>query len=163
MYSEYDNLLPGALIAYPGPNSNYRGGHANVAVGYDDNLKIGAYKGALLVRNSWGTGWGDHGYAWMSYRYVEQGLAVDWWSMISANWVNTGQFEHNECYGAMARRAVASFVQQQSWLFLLDRGLQCTYNPRNESTGRDYVAQYYYSCSKCSDAPWAALKGPCAR
>jgi C1A family cysteine protease len=93
VYSEYDNLLPGALIAYPGPNSNYRGGHANVAVGYDDNLKIGSSKGALLVRNSWGTGWGDHGYAWMSYRYVEQGLAVDWWSMISANWVNTGQFD----------------------------------------------------------------------
>ncbi len=31
------------------------------------------------------------GYAWMSYRCVTQGLALDWWSLISAKWVNTGQ------------------------------------------------------------------------
>jgi len=36
--------------------------------------------------------WGDGGYAWLSYRYVTQGLALDWWTMISANWVDTGQF-----------------------------------------------------------------------
>jgi C1A family cysteine protease len=92
VYSEYDNLLPGALVAYPAPTSHYRGGHANAAVGYDDNKAIGADKGALLIRNSWGTGWGDHGYAWMSYRYVTQGLARDWWSLIAAKWVNAGAF-----------------------------------------------------------------------
>jgi C1A family cysteine protease len=92
VYSEYDNPLPGALVAFPGANSQYRGGHANVAVGFNDNLTIGADKGALLVRNSWGMGWGDDGYAWMSYRYVLEGLADDWWTMISASWVDTGQF-----------------------------------------------------------------------
>jgi C1A family cysteine protease len=92
VYSEYDSPLPGGLIAYPAPTSHYRGGHANVALGYDDNLVIGADKGALLIRNSWGTTWGNAGYAWMSYRYVTEGLAVDWWSLISARWVNTKQF-----------------------------------------------------------------------
>ena len=92
VYSEYDHPLAGGLIAYPGPHSVYRGGHANVAVGYDDNLMIGADKGALLIRNSWGTGWADAGYGWMSYKYVTQGLANDWWSMISATWVDTGVF-----------------------------------------------------------------------
>jgi C1A family cysteine protease len=77
---------------YPAPGSSYRGGHANVAAGYDDNLTIGIDRGALLVRNSWNTTWGDAGYGWMSYRYVLEGLAVDWWSMISANWIDTGQF-----------------------------------------------------------------------
>ena len=65
---------------------------ANAAVGYDDNLMIGTDRGALLVRNSWGTTWGNAGYGWMSYRYVTQALADDWWSLISAEWVNTGQF-----------------------------------------------------------------------
>jgi C1A family cysteine protease len=92
VYPEYDSPLPGGLVAYPAPGHVSRGGHANVAVGYDDNLMIGPDKGALLIRNSWGTGWANAGYGWMSYKYVTSGLANDWWSMISAEWVNTGQF-----------------------------------------------------------------------
>jgi C1A family cysteine protease len=90
VYREYDNPLPGGLIAYP--TTGYRGGHANVIAGYDDNLMIGPDKGALLTRNSWGTGWGNAGYAWMTYRYVTAGLATDWWSLVKAEWVDTGQF-----------------------------------------------------------------------
>jgi hypothetical protein len=37
------------------------GGHCIVIVGYDDNL------GAWLMRNSWGTGWGNAGYCWFGY------------------------------------------------------------------------------------------------
>jgi C1A family cysteine protease len=92
VYPEYDQPLPGALIAYPAPSSRSRGGHANVAAGYDDNLMIGSDKGALLVRNSWGTSWGDAGYGWFSYKYVTQSLANDWWTMISSKWVDTGNF-----------------------------------------------------------------------
>src|SRR5215510_6137922 len=65
VYREYDNPLPGGLIAYP--TTGYRGGHANVVAGYDDNLMIGSDKGALLIRNSWGTSWANAGYAWMTY------------------------------------------------------------------------------------------------
>jgi C1A family cysteine protease len=92
VYPEYDQPLSGALIAYPAPSSRSRGGHANVAAGYDDNLMIGSDKGALLVRNSWGTSWGDVGYGWLSYKYVTQSLANDWWTMISSKWVDTGNF-----------------------------------------------------------------------
>jgi C1A family cysteine protease len=90
VYKEYDHPLPGGLIAYP--TTGYRGGHANVVAGYDDNLMIGSDRGALLIRNSWGTGWANAGYGWMSYRYVTAGLATDFWSMTSSKWVDTGQF-----------------------------------------------------------------------
>ena len=93
VYPEYDQPAAGGLIGYPGPNEGPRGGHANVATGYDDNLRIGNDTGALLVRNSWGTGWALAGYGWLSYRYVLQGLATDWWSMVSARWVDTGVFD----------------------------------------------------------------------
>jgi C1A family cysteine protease len=92
VYPEYDSPASGSLIGYPGPGEKSRGGHANVAVGFDDNLKIGNDVGALLVRNSWGTGWALSGYGWLSYRYVLRGLATDWWSMISAKWVDTRAF-----------------------------------------------------------------------
>jgi len=38
-------------------------GHAIVIVGYDDA------KNAFKVVNSWGTGWGDEGYAWINYNF----------------------------------------------------------------------------------------------
>jgi len=91
-YDEYMNATPDGKVAFPGPSSQLNGGHANAAVGYDDHLTIGPDTGALLVRNSWGTSWGMQGYAWLSYKYVTQSLAVDWWTVIKQSWVDTGQF-----------------------------------------------------------------------
>lgn len=36
--------------------------------------------------------WGDQGYAWMSYKYVTAGLALDWWVVLKQEWVDTGKF-----------------------------------------------------------------------
>jgi len=80
-------------FAFPGSTSSVLGGHAVVAVGYDDNRKIGSHKGALKIRNSWGTGWGEAGYGWLPYAYVEQGLAVDFWSLFRAEYVPTARFD----------------------------------------------------------------------
>jgi len=89
----------GGKIPYPTPGERVLGGHAIDAVGYDDNLKIkntnpGGIEttGALLIRNSWGTAWGSAGYGWLPYKYVLDGLATDWWSLIKSEWVDTGQF-----------------------------------------------------------------------
>lgn len=91
-YDEYMNAGADGKIAYPAPSSQLYGGHANAAVGYDDHLTIGADTGALLVRNSWGTSWGIEGYGWLSYKYVTDALAVDWWTVMRQSWVDTGQF-----------------------------------------------------------------------
>jgi len=92
VYTEFDNPTPSGDIAFPSPNSHCRGGHAICAIGYDDNRVINGEKGALLIRNSWGTGYGLNGYAWLSYKYVTAGLAKDWWTLIAQNWVDTGKF-----------------------------------------------------------------------
>lgn len=86
-------------IPYPVAGEKVVGGHAVVAIGYNDALQIKnstagtkATTGALLIRNSWGTGWGDAGYGWLPYDYVLKGLATDWWALISQEWVDTGKF-----------------------------------------------------------------------
>jgi C1A family cysteine protease len=92
VYDEFERPNAQGQVAYPASNSHLYGGHAIIAAGYDDNMAIGADRGALLIRNSWGTTWGVSGYAWMSYKYVTQGLATDWWTLISQKWVDTGKF-----------------------------------------------------------------------
>ncbi|MCU0840873.1 MAG: cysteine protease [Thiobacillaceae bacterium] len=79
-------------IPFPKAGDKVLGGHAVLAVGYDDNKKIGAHKGALLIRNSWGTGWGASGYGWLPYQYLLSGLAVDFWSLIQAEFVDSDLF-----------------------------------------------------------------------
>lgn len=100
VYNSYTQAGTTGKLPYPTAGEKIVGGHAIVAVGYDDKMKIknanpGAVEttGALLIRNSWGTGWGVAGYGWLPYEYVLQGLATDWWSLIKANWIDTGAFK----------------------------------------------------------------------
>ena len=41
-------------------------------VGYDDDRHLFKFK------NSWGTGWGDNGYGYLSYRYIDELLWSAW-------------------------------------------------------------------------------------
>lgn len=100
VYSSRRQAETTGKIPFPTPGERREGGHAVVAVGYDDALKIknanpGAAEttGALLIRNSWGTGWGDGGYGWLPYDYVLKGLAIDWWSLLKNEWIDTGVFK----------------------------------------------------------------------
>ena len=93
VYSSFPRLGDGTSeIPYPEKGESQVGGHALVAVGYDDERMVGAEQGALLVRNSWGAGWGDRGYAWMPYKWVTSRMAVDFWSLVRPDFVNTDLF-----------------------------------------------------------------------
>ncbi|MCD6257691.1 hypothetical protein J7J45_06480, partial [Candidatus Aerophobetes bacterium] len=64
--SDYDNTY--CVADKTGEN---RGGHAVTVVGYDDNKVTHDGIGAFKLVNSWGTGWGDNGFFWMSYEAVK--------------------------------------------------------------------------------------------
>jgi C1A family cysteine protease len=96
-FTVYSSIPPigtgNGSIPFPQQGDSVLGGHAIDAVGYDDARKIGKDKGALLIRNSWGTEWGENGYGWLPYRYVEAGLADDFWSLVRSKYIDTALFE----------------------------------------------------------------------
>lgn len=60
------------VIPDPGANDSIMGGHAICVVGYDDARKL------LKFKNSWGISWGEAGYGYISYSYVEKNLSDAW-------------------------------------------------------------------------------------
>lgn len=62
-------------VPLPAAGERYVGGHAMVIVGYDDDAK------RLLVRNSWGAGWGDGGHCRIPYAAVAKGQLRDCWTV----------------------------------------------------------------------------------
>ena len=63
------------IMPMPKPGEKTVGGHAVMAVGYDDS------KSAFIIRNSWNTTWGIQGYFYMPYAYITSNLCNDFWTI----------------------------------------------------------------------------------
>jgi C1A family cysteine protease len=64
------------VLSLPTPSEHAIGGHAVMAVGYND------IDCTFEVRNSWGTSWGNGGYFTMPYSYVtDPNLSGDFWTI----------------------------------------------------------------------------------
>jgi C1A family cysteine protease len=91
-FPAFDSLTRAADLPFPTRFDSVLGGSAAVAVGYDDARRIRSTKGALRVHMSWGEDWGERGYGWLPYAYVEHGLAVDFWTLLRPDWLASGEF-----------------------------------------------------------------------
>jgi C1A family cysteine protease len=73
---ESEEVARTGVVPMPGPNERELGGHAVMMVGYDDDFQH------VIVRNSWGTNWGDKGYFYLPYAYITNpNLAEDFWTL----------------------------------------------------------------------------------
>jgi len=64
------------VVPMPSPQEKQFGGHAVIAVGYDDSQQ------RFIVRNSWGASWGMGGYFTIPYAYLtDDNLAADFWTV----------------------------------------------------------------------------------
>ena len=73
---ESDAVAQSGVVPMPSPGEKTMGGHAVMAVGYDDSTQ------RFVVRNSWGDGWGMKGYFTIPYGYLlDQNLSSDFWTI----------------------------------------------------------------------------------
>lgn len=73
---ESDEVARTGVASMPTAGEKVLGGHAVVAVGYDDSQQ------RFISRNSWGPGWGMAGYFTIPYAYLtDANLADDFWTV----------------------------------------------------------------------------------
>ncbi|MGK5088305.1 C1 family peptidase [Bdellovibrionota bacterium FG-2] len=77
---ETAQVMKTGIMPMPQVGERFLGGHAVLAVGYDDEARC------LIVRNSWGPKWGLKGYFMMPYEVIESGrggakMAQDFWTV----------------------------------------------------------------------------------
>jgi C1A family cysteine protease len=73
---ESETVAKSGRVNMPKKNESAVGGHAVLAVGYNDTSN------RFIVRNSWGINWGSHGYFTMPYEYLlQENLADDFWTI----------------------------------------------------------------------------------
>ncbi len=73
---ESSQVAKTGVVPMPAAGESVLGGHAVVAVGYRDSTK------RFIVRNSWGTSWGQKGYFTIPYAYLTNPqIASDMWTV----------------------------------------------------------------------------------
>ena len=78
-FAVYEHVMSATVartgqIRLPGKSERMLGGHAVMAVGYQESTRM------VLFRNSWGVAWGQAGYGQMPYAYLEsRELSDDFW------------------------------------------------------------------------------------
>ena len=81
VYSSFESATVARTGVMPYPNTSKErllGGHAVLLVGYDKTRQV------YIVRNSWGSGWGDRGYFYMPFQVIQnKSMSSDFWTIRS--------------------------------------------------------------------------------
>lgn len=82
IYKSFESIIvsKNGMVPMPHSQDTLLGGHAVICVGYDDNKQV------WIMRNSWGSNWGDKGYFYLPYLYLlDSSLASDLWTISKIN------------------------------------------------------------------------------
>ena len=97
-WRQANTIGSGGAFPFPTANDTVAGGHAICIAGHSDTKVItnktdgSKTTGAFLFKNSWGTQWGERGFGWLPYKYVDQQLAMDFWLLTSNEWLDLRVF-----------------------------------------------------------------------
>lgn len=76
VYESFQRVGHDGMVTLPANNEQALGGHALCCVGYD------LTKHVFIIRNSWGTHWGDKGYCYFPFSYLlSTDLTGDMWTI----------------------------------------------------------------------------------
>lgn len=140
---QFYDFKGGSIITAHGPNPVFKY-HAVCVVGYDDAMR------AVRVINSWGTHWGDQGYAWIDYAFFqsmcqEAYRAKDWVAaqhtpaavsaLVTAFDLQTGVIEGNE-EGIRVQVSVRTQDLKDQRLRLIVRFFDAQGTPLQDKDGR---------------------------
>jgi len=84
VYESFGRTRADGFVPVPNPaTERLLGGHALVIAGYDVSNPSNPF---FIVRNSWGTRWGNNGYCYVPYAYfLDRNLAFDSWTFLNKN------------------------------------------------------------------------------
>ncbi len=121
VYGNYDSISNyNNIYAIADKTGSNRGGHAQCIVGYDDTIVTPDGTGAFRVVNSWGTGWGDNGFYWISYEAIKYGSDL---SGGYVYWVDDRNNYQPDCYALFT--AIQSYSRQMVPEFTGSNGENC--------------------------------------
>ena len=96
-FAVYEHVMSAAVartgrIRLPGKSERMLGGHAVMAVGYQESTRM------VLFRNSWGAAWGCSGYGQMPYAYLtSRELSDDFWCIQGTESNRYAAWKHAAC------------------------------------------------------------------
>jgi hypothetical protein len=80
-FNSFQTVLSGVVTTPDTEKEKYLGGHCMMAVGWKKMEQDGKEKEFLIVQNSWGNTWGDHGYCYIPLEYVMTNETFDFWTI----------------------------------------------------------------------------------
>jgi hypothetical protein len=80
-FNSFQTVLTGIVSDPNRQNEKLIGGHCMLAVGWKKIEQDRQEKEFLIVQNSWGENWGDHGYCYIPLEYIMTNDSFDFWTI----------------------------------------------------------------------------------